>query len=608
MTTSEWYIYTMPQVPAPFKLLYAINSLWGGGGSDPGQAYDPTNSKAVYAESLRNVTATYLANQHTNAANSEALMNAANYLFDRKAETAAKSLYDNQTAAGTPHTYDKDYVLRVGQVDRNATAFVYQIIANYNSIFNGYANLGSQFTGTYSGMSWGPYSGSNNVLSSSTEYPEMYVSAGLKIDCGVGQYVYLPEDSRLLFVPQYGVSSGSVVITSPSGAVVYNQTMSSIGAAVTAAELTNEVGRYNINATGVHVFTTCAAKTPSSSATLSAAVLITVPNGDSMEVKGLCYASGSDYVWTSRTVSSASATAIGLNFRPGAPMGDELISLVAMMSDISAAISRMGAMLTEASNFGQSYFNSIVASGGGTILPAPDIVFPDPSQMANMTQEQISAVYFAYLNQLKDYFYTHTGTFDLSDVNISSVSLDLTCRGSIYDNNGNLLYDNLTVFTPFNSLKPITLRIGANTMDQPGFAVIWGRSASITGSYSASGGTYLELKEGYVLNIEQMFYKGEAVTEKTLDITTIDYVVSPNANIPKSPQGITDAQWLINHWYWFVIAFGAVLLAAGAFTRNWIFAIIGLIMVAVGGIAWFLVDAGTTTGLLSGLFQIRRGS
>ena len=166
-----------------------LSGLFSGSHGDSSTAYDPTNSKQVYAESLNNVTSTYLANQHTNAANCFELSKAANYFFDRKAETAAKSLYDNQTRLGQSHTYDRNYVLDNGGISVNATAYVYQIVANYNSIFNGYATLGGNFAGTYEGMSWGVTTTDGSAAGSTiTGYEDTSFIAGYLINTDAGQH------------------------------------------------------------------------------------------------------------------------------------------------------------------------------------------------------------------------------------------------------------------------------------------------------------------------------------------------------------------------------------------------------------------------------------
>jgi len=88
------------------------------------------------------------------------------------------------------------------------------------------------------------------------------------------------------------------------------------------------------------------------------------------------------------------------------------------------------------------------------------------------------------------------------------------------------------------------------------------------------------------------------VTETTLSVTQIKWVVyEPGGNITM-PQGLNDLDWIINHWYYLAVIGGVICLLGAIATRNMPILAAGLVLMAAGAIGWYLAG---DTSLLSWL-------
>jgi hypothetical protein len=247
--------------------------------------------------------------------------------------------------------------------------------------------------------------------------------------------------------------------------------------------------------------------------------------------------------------------------------------------------------LSHANAYASSYFNLLRATGGEGTAPMPDIVFPDPNSLIGMTPEQIYAIYIAYMNQLDDWFLNYT-KMDAGDVNLSVESMELYCRGMIYDENGLVVEPLNTVFTPYISLDDMELVLGNNTMSQPGFSIIWGSSPTLAAWERITNLTYITMKANYTLHIDEMFYKGAAASSVNLTVAKISYLVANLTGFSnqQGSQSIGDVQWFIAHWYYIAIVGGVLFLLVSVMTRSTPIIIIGLVLLAAGIIGYYIAS------------------
>lgn len=269
------------------------------------------------------------------------------------------------------------------------------------------------------------------------------------------------------------------------------------------------------------------------------------------------------------------------------------VSLTPAAQKIAAINNKVAQLQITANTFAQTYYNYLVVNGPDAPRIMPDILFPDPSVLDGMTWQQIYAMFLAYLTQLDPWF-EENSVMGMDDVNISKESLNLLCRGAIYNASGGMVYNDTTVWTPYISLEDMTLTAGQNnTMTQPGFAIVWGNVNELANFTNPTNAIYLPIKAGWNLSIEEMALNGTQVTETTLTVTTIKWIIyEPGGNITM-PQGVNDLQWIIDHWYYIAMISGVICLLGAIATRNMPILAAGLVLLAAGAAGWYI--AGDTS-------------
>jgi len=582
-----------------------VGGVWG---AIAGYLYQDRNDAAVYsgaqatyAANVRTILNNYLTMAKTDAQNEIANYEAWSLYYARKAEWAALQLYQSQTENSTTHTYDPYYVLSQSEVANGTLAAAWHIAQTYEAILNSNKDLANSFVGTYSGMQWGyKLSGSNNFINSgiSSNNPlivkvlyQLSDFSGTTMPTN-GNYATFSAGSPILLVncAASAITSNTVTITARNGTVVYNEAVS-IPAWGVKLVYVPVSGEYNLKApiSNLRAFAICG-KAIASSYTLTPYVLPMVMGAN--ETLGLAsynsqYDARGFYCYSTATI----------------------VDISQIHADMSSIATKVLNMQVQANSFAQTYYNTLVSEGGGANRVMPDVVFPDPDVLANMTAEEIEAIYLAYLRTVQEWFGNYS-VMNPANVNISQESLNLKCRGAIYYANGTLMYANTTIFTPYVSLENMHLVIGNNTMTQPGFAVKWGDNASLADWIALEKLTevkYISLDVGDYFIIEEMMSGNETITATDLTVHTVQYVTIGEDDLDPitPPQSATDAEWLIQHWYMIAVVLGALLVLAWVATRNMAIGAIGLILLLAGGAFWFLTDSGSTMGLLSGLFSIR---
>ena len=598
-----------------------IGALLIGLNGDSGDAAINSGAKATYASALKNITEDYLGLASAEITNLNTLWNTSQYYLARKAEYAALQLYQEQTAAGASYTYDPYYVLSESEVSNATNSYVWAMNEQLSAVLNAYTDLATSFVGTYEGMSWGLLgtSGSVNSYASSTSESKTYrCTEFMTMGRTPGTtYLAVSADSDIYLVNTGSAITSTVTITNRNGTVAVSESVT-LGAmeskTYNLADLGFKSGDYCFSCSNSAIgddqlrWFGQFSNSISSSGTVYSSLLSMYKDGDNATIDFLAVSTGNlpgDYSGAARVFTSASNWYTGYQpifvvfdtdsaANPGGVYSDPgsyQIALADYLELTRTMLDKTALMQSTANSFAHTYYNYLVTYGDEAIL-MPDVIFPDPSQLEGMSWEQIYAIYIAYMTQMEDWFYENNGQFDGDNVTLSAESLNLTCRGAIYDANGTMLYDNGTVWTPYVSLDDMTLYAGQNnTMTQPGFIIVWATGVSSLESWDRTlTCVYLPVKAGYNLSIEEMMYQGELADEVTLTVTTVEFVIyEPGGDItPVQITTQTDAEWIAAHWYYLAIAAGVICLMAAMATRNQPVLIAGVVLLVAGAIGWYL--------------------
>ena len=555
------------------------------------------DAKEAYATTLQNITTNYMGIASAGADNVINTYDMQTYFFARKAEWAALQLYDEQTNASQAHVYNPYYVLSRSEVANGTMAAEWAIATQYEAIFNQYKDQAQSFVGTYDGMAWGycadPWNSYPTCYESTlSSHPTqiMKILIGMGAPTQTGDYAGIAGNNTIYVISTADSNNAAITIKDRAGNVVVNQSFNNAAKDDVMLLTVPVSGDYDISSSTDNVaIYGLFSKSITNSAGFAVQALSFVPKEDGSlklygrDLHGIYFSASSGYGPGKRVVDFSGA-----------------------LTKVTAIINKVQSMQTTANSLAQAYYNTLVANGGAGNRIMPDIVFPDPKSLENMTAEQIYAVYLAYLTQQQDWFKNYS-VQDPSSVNISQESLHLKIRGAIYAANGTMLYNNQTVFTPYVTLQSMTLVIGQNVLAQPGYVIVWGSASSLSAYDHLSNLKYVPLAAGDYFVIEEMTRDNVPVTEAELKVTTVQYVIYDEFGGVDMPQGASDAEWLIAHWYWFALIAGVICCLAWIVTRNNVIGIAGIILVLVGGVFWILSDASSTLGLLSGLFDIKRG-
>jgi hypothetical protein len=589
-------------------------------GGNTGPAYGE-QAKEGYAQNLKNVTQSYLNLAHTNAVNPMKTIDLSEYFFARKAEWAAKQLYDYQTAHSLAHVYDSAYVLSKSEVSNGTVTYIWNAEKVYESIFEGYQDLSQNFVGDYDGMYWalgGSGSGANIYVQSyadSNPYVAVQFNTMLATNPSSNEWLYLPSTYALHWVcgvpgtytPTIKNSTGDVVWTHTFTDAVkgdlYSFSLDSVGLDSGKYQLSMSHSAYAFN----YEWFGLASKSPTNSGSIYPGIEIWTKSGENAQ--GALFAYYDSGGWQIYPADNLNIPYFKVIFGPteGQPQyiggAQYCCDLNQYALDVKAIIDRTASTLSTANGFGQAYYNFLVAHAGVGNPPAPDIIFPDPSQMANMTWQQIYAIYLAYMNSLQSWFYnySHMGTENIS---LSLQSMDLICLGSIYNSTDVQLYNETTVFTPFISLTNMTLELGINEFTQPGFFILWGNSTDLSQPMTSQSVEYVPFSAGWYANISEIYYQNESVETCDLNVTKLVLIIPPPASVPDAPQGISDMQWLIDHWYLIAGVLGIVLLMAALAVKRWEIALFGAALIVAAVLGYYM--AGGLSGLGS-LFGFELG-
>lgn len=573
--------------------------------------------KQIYASNLANLTYDCLAYAHYNAQTDKQLENAIQFYIARQAEYGAKQLYDLQAAAHTAHVYNAAYVLQDSQIASSTTAYLWNIIEAYNGALQLLDGTTQGYVGDYAGMGFGYFGGVINLSPGYLMDVSSSAIIGGRMTCAIntttGKYVDLNTRSPIYI--QGAGTSGVLNLTSLADGTTHQFTYDSGFSIINASLLLP--GIYHL-ATNHAVSLICGLATlaPQNSGTVYPALAVYNMNETSSpewqftqvytgtnEIQywpGHSYSIGRIADYDAKVVFATSTSVTDSNMYT-TPASIFPISLYNAYADMALAISDAATMVTTANSYGQSFFNTLVLTGGQGVAPMPDFAFPDPGQL-NMSDSQLYAIYIAYMRQAASWYENYSSLLP-ENVNISAQSINLICRGPIYNATGAQVYNATTIWTPYVSIQDDSLTVGENTtFDQPGFIMVWGHGATINqtleGHWYDQSMTYQAFTLNWTVHPLEMNYNGHFVSHQYLNITTIHQIVLDNLKTITAPQSESDWAWILAHWYLFALIAGAVVLLGAAATKNWIIAIVGLILIGAGVVGWFFAGGLTSFGPL----------
>jgi hypothetical protein len=590
-------------------------------GENNGAAYG--NAANILADDYMNLTINSVNWAHTQNYNTLQLYGTSLYFFVQKAEWAAKQLYDYQTAHSYPHIYNPSYVLGASDVSNGTQAYQWAMEQGADSIFQGLSNTSNNFVGDYASMGWS-YScgevGSGSPLVIQSTASSNSIMSGMDtaiLGCTGDGYEWgnwACNTTLMLVNPDSVPHNEKIVVLNSTGHSVWQFTETNMAPGSIWDFSLNDhnlaSGVYGISVDGGSVGSPyltsgwlCGDNGPAlnTSDIYAPGVLIVAQNGSGVKALGYVGEWIDNLEIIGASFPDAGYRFIALNDGTAGPWitfsassAHYALSIQQLLKDQLLIRSHIGTEMVSINSFAQTYFNALVAGTAGPALP-PSIIFPDPSQLANMTWQQIYAIYIAYEQNLATWFQTHSSLND-TQVNISIQSLDLLCRGPLYYANNTLMAgsDNNTVYTPYVSIANWSLTVNhRSNWTQPGFIIIWGEAANLNNlSAMAPMVKYVSTVAGDWLRPLQIYYQGHAVTSENLTVTKLSFIVPPKQGGLNGPQSESIVAWIIQHWYLLAMVFGVIVLLGGIMVRFWIIVVVGLVLVAAGVLGWYVASGG----------------
>ena len=596
------------------------------------------NGQYNYAHQLANSLDNLLIISHSAALNADQLYNLTLSYYAAKAEWATKTLYDYQTAHSLAHIYNADWVLSQGGITNDTMTYLWNVENLYIEALKYLTDIDQAFAGPYANMDWGLYLTTGAYASQEASNQYDYIKVGqnsawidpiISFSTGVGKYVQIATDNPFYFIVPPS-SSITAHFTRLADGSVHNISLANSVAAqevVSFDHLPFVNGEYNVNYTGgtpIAAFGS-ASPVPLNSGTVSPSLLFLIKSGTN-SVDWLAYYSvigsgGSQYsVWQKKGGSLVDGGGYTQNVHPAVlvttsagwnasdnsqaviatnPSAD----LVSCLYDMGIAMTHLNSMLSTVNSYAFAYWQTEVSTGGhapGGLFPS--MVFPDPSQMQNMTWQQMYAIYIAWLKNLNGWFNAND-YFNATNVNLSVESLNLMCRGPVYYPNGTEALNSSAIWTPYVTTADMRLNKSVNnTMTQAGFLIVWGYNSTLTSNHDtwqAQRLVYLPITVGWKLKPLEIMYNGESVDSVNLTVTSLQRIITI-LNPPVGPPGsTTDLAWLLAHWYLIALVLGIVIALGAIAIRNWMFFGIGMVIIVVAIVFWYLAGFPILSDLLN---------
>ena len=234
------------------------------------------------------------------------------------------------------------------------------------------------------------------------------------------------------------------------------------------------------------------------------------------------------------------------------------------LSGYQSFLDEICSTMVRSTNAAQVMWMVFDAAGSSTNLISPAAIMPQLENL-NFTAEQQYLVYLSAMKQIGDWYSRSSSSMQLDDLTVCPQSLELVCRGAIYNQIGEQVVGDDAVWTPVVYLRDQAVPVGESTWMQTGLVMVWGTASSLDGW--ESDGTAMRLVEvspGYSFDVEEMKYQGNGTDLVVLEVTS--YTEWAQIDLTPIPDSITPPESVS---IYLIIAIAALLVAAAFVTGRY---------------------------------------
>ena len=239
---------------------------------------------------------------------------------------------------------------------------------------------------------------------------------------------------------------------------------------------------------------------------------------------GIVVESGSDlkfgqYYNNQILIDGTNYTDFTLYADTGDGTSSDSVNLLTVLSMHDALLNAVYESVTKAHVAAQAAWQVYTAAQESNILLSPSSLVPAGM---DVTSGELYTLTVLYLAQIADYKERTNANLSKTGFNVSSESLNLYIRGSIYDANGTKIYDSV-VFTPYLWLDGMNIIEGSNAFSQSGYIAVWGKSNDLR-NWSASSDTpqLVSVSAGYSFDAAQIMHNQSLVSSATLTVQEVE--------------------------------------------------------------------------------------
>lgn len=283
-------------------------------------------------------------------------------------------------------------------------------------------------------------------------------------------------------------------------------------------------------------------------------------------------------------ISGTGYDTFDITVNPGDSEQTAKVDLMPVISYQDKMITAIEESLGKAHAAAQAAYQIYDAAKQANVLISPSSLVPD---LANVTvsSEQMYVLTILYMQQLHEYYERYGKNITASGYTLAPESVELYARGSIYDAEGTLLFEN-AVFTPYVWLQNFEIKKGTNTANQTGLVALWGDNCNDLTTWQGTDGNtkaqLVQMEKGYVLDVSQIMYKDAQVNDITLQILEIhewDPVITPKPWDPQPEPKYANITPLVILIFILVAGYFAI---AYYETDEWLFLLIAAIIAIIG--------------------------
>lgn len=259
------------------------------------------------------------------------------------------------------------------------------------------------------------------------------------------------------------------------------------------------------------------------------------------------------------------------------------VELAELVEKWDKLLENMQSVAINAVSAGRNAWAVFDMMGEASPFLSPSSLIP-PMRNVTLTEEQRYVISLLGMYQLKDWF---TGTDsdppDLGDVDITAESLDLYIKGKVRDEGGNVLVEDV-IYTPFGYSRDAQITTSETMLwTQPGVVIVWANSEDWRGVAIPSQMKIIPISGNYLLNAEEITYKGKSVPSMVLTVKSLREI--EDTLRPQEPQPIRPIPQVVplGPYVAVIVALLGVLLATvGLVRKSLLLIILGGVVVALG--------------------------